>query len=255
VMHGCCLMAAVILAVLGTYRLELDNAFWAGITAAAACRPNLCSLLQKGRVRIVGTVVHAVAIILLTAAIRRVQLSTLSTSVEEQQRFSSQAKTVAATYRSDLANVARARIELARTHIVALVNGHITNLQIPVGNWATIGQRPLTRSDTGILRVDGYFEDTQPGGTHVGDQARCRLMGFRQPLESHVAGVASGVLVASARSDSTSLATINPVYTSIHLARRVPVRIEIEHVPSGVTLLAVSTATVQIEFGARIRRE
>jgi multidrug resistance efflux pump len=252
VMHGCHLMAAVMLALFGAYRLELDDAFWAGITAAAACQPSLCRSLQKGRVRVVGIVVRAVAIVLLTAAVRRVQLSTLYTSIEKQRRFLSQAKTVAATYKSDWANVAQTRIELARTHIVALVNGYITSLQIQVGNCATIGQWALAWLDTGIFWVDGYFEETQLSRIHIGDQARSTLMGFRQLLESHVA---SGVQLVSAQSGWTSLAAINTVYTWIHLALRVPVRIETDHVPSGVTLVAGSTATVLIEFGTRTWRE
>jgi uncharacterized membrane protein YccC len=68
VLHGFRLAAAVVLALFVAYRLELDNAYWAGITAAIACQPSLGSSVQKGRVRLVGTVIGAIAIVLLMAA-------------------------------------------------------------------------------------------------------------------------------------------------------------------------------------------
>jgi len=57
VLHGVRLAAAVVLALFVAYALELENAFWAGITAAVACQPSLGNSLQKGRVRLVGTVI------------------------------------------------------------------------------------------------------------------------------------------------------------------------------------------------------
>ncbi|HYZ62475.1 MAG TPA: HlyD family secretion protein, partial [Acetobacteraceae bacterium] len=180
---------------------------------------------------------------------RRAQLTTLSTSVEEQQRFASQADAAAATVKSDLANLARARVALARTRIVAPVSGKITNLQIQEGDYATSGQRALSVVDTGSFWVDGYFEETQLARIHLGDSARVTLMGFGQPLEGHVAGIASGIEVANAQSGQSGLASVNPVYTWIRLAQRVPVRIEIDHLPPGVLLVAGQTATVQIQPG------
>jgi multidrug resistance efflux pump len=121
--------------------------------------------------------------------------------------------------------------------------------------YATAGQRGLTLLNTGSFWVDGYFEEDQLGRIHIGDEALVTLMGFRQPLEGHVASVASGVEVANAQSGPTGLVAVNPVYTWIRLAQRVPVRIEIDHVPSGVTLVAGQTATVQIKSGTRTRGE
>jgi uncharacterized membrane protein YccC len=68
-LHGLRLVAAVLLALFVAYWLELDNAYWAGITAAVACQPSLGRSMQKGRVRLVGTVIGAIAIILLMAAV------------------------------------------------------------------------------------------------------------------------------------------------------------------------------------------
>jgi multidrug resistance efflux pump len=40
---------------------------------------------------------------------------------------------------------------------------------------------------------------------------------------------------------------VNPIFTWVRLAQRVPVRIHIDQVPDGVRLAAGMTATVQIE--------
>ena len=59
--------AAVCLALYVSYWLELDNAYWAGTTAAIVCQPSLGASLRKGLFRMVGTVVGAIAIVVLTA--------------------------------------------------------------------------------------------------------------------------------------------------------------------------------------------
>ena len=43
------------------------------------------------------------------------------------------------------------------------------------------------------------------------------------------------------------LATVNPIFTWVRLAQRIPVRIQIDQVPEGVVLVAGMTATVQID--------
>jgi uncharacterized membrane protein YccC len=48
--------------------LELDNAYWAGTSAAIVCQPSLGASLRKGWFRMIGTVIGAVAIVVLTAA-------------------------------------------------------------------------------------------------------------------------------------------------------------------------------------------
>ncbi len=64
---GLRLWAAVCLALYVAYSLELDNAHWAGTSAAIVCQPSLGASLRKGSFRMVGTVVGAVAIVVLTA--------------------------------------------------------------------------------------------------------------------------------------------------------------------------------------------
>ena len=72
-------------------------------------------------------------------------------------------------------------------------------------------------------------------------------MGYDQVLRGHVGSIARGINVANAQPNAEGLATVNPIFTWVRLAQRIPVRIEIDEVPQGVVLAAGMTATVQIE--------
>jgi uncharacterized membrane protein YccC len=66
-LFGLRLWASVCLALYVAFWLELDNAYWAGTSAAIVCQPQLGASLRKGWFRMIGTVIGAVAIVLLTA--------------------------------------------------------------------------------------------------------------------------------------------------------------------------------------------
>ncbi len=66
-LFGLRLWASVCLALYVAFWLELDNAFWAGTSAAIVCQPSLGASLRKGWFRMLGTVIGAVAIVVLTA--------------------------------------------------------------------------------------------------------------------------------------------------------------------------------------------
>ena len=61
------LWASVCLALFVAFWLQLDSPYWAGGTAAIVCQPQLGASLRKGWFRMVGTVVGAVVIVVLTA--------------------------------------------------------------------------------------------------------------------------------------------------------------------------------------------
>jgi uncharacterized membrane protein YccC len=62
------LWASVCLALYAAFWLELQDPSWAATTAALVCQPQLGASLRKASFRLIGTVVGAVAIVLLTAA-------------------------------------------------------------------------------------------------------------------------------------------------------------------------------------------
>jgi hypothetical protein len=53
-------------------------------------------------------------------------------------------------------------------------------------------------------------------------------MGYSQMVRGEVAGVARGINAPNAQPDAAGLATVNPIFTWVRLAQRVPVRIRID---------------------------
>jgi len=66
-LFGLRLWASVCLALYVAFWLQLDNAYWAGTSAAIVCQPHLGASLRKSWFRMIGTVVGAVVIVVLTA--------------------------------------------------------------------------------------------------------------------------------------------------------------------------------------------
>lgn len=66
-LFGLRLWASVCLALYVAFWLQLDNPSWAGTSAAIVCQPQLGASLRKGWYRLVGTLIGAVAIVVLTA--------------------------------------------------------------------------------------------------------------------------------------------------------------------------------------------
>ena len=64
---GLRLWASVCLALYVAFWLQLDNAYWAGTSAALVCQPRLGASLRKGWYRMIGTIVGAIVIVVLTA--------------------------------------------------------------------------------------------------------------------------------------------------------------------------------------------
>ena len=53
-------------------------------------------------------------------------------------------------------------------------------------------------------------------------------MGYSQLVRGHVDSIARGINVPNAQPDQTGLASVNPIFTWVRLAQRVPVRIHID---------------------------
>jgi multidrug resistance efflux pump len=178
---------------------------------------------------------------------RRQELTSLAVTVEEKQTFASNAQVAEAQYQQAQANLDQARVNLERTQIRSPVNGYVTNLLAQLGDYANVGQNIISVVDADSFWVDGYFEETNLEPIQVGDPASVKLMGYHQIVRGHVGSIARGINVANAAPNGQGLATVNPIFTWVRLAQRIPVRIHIDQVPEGVVLAAGMTATVQID--------
>jgi multidrug resistance efflux pump len=177
---------------------------------------------------------------------RRQQLTTLSTSIETKQIYGSAAAMAQANLQRALANLDQARVNLERAQIRSPVNGYVTNLLAQLGDYANVGQIKISVVDADSFWVDGYFEESKLRAIQPGESASIKLMGWGQVLHGHVDSIARGINVANAQPDQAGLASVNPIFTWVRLAQRVPVRIRIDQVPDGVRLIQGMTATVEV---------
>ncbi len=179
--------------------------------------------------------------------IRREKLNDIAVTMEERQTYISQATSAEAAYQTALANLEQARINFKRTQVRSPVNGYVTNLSAQLGNYADVGSLQLSIVNSDSYWVDAYFEETALSRIHEGDAATVKLMGYTPLLRGRVQGLSRGVDVPNATPDASGLASVNPIFTFVRLAQRVPVRIHIDEVPDDIKLVAGMTATVQIE--------
>jgi RND family efflux transporter MFP subunit len=182
-----------------------------------------------------------------TEAARRLALTDLATSREERQTYASTAAMAAAAVEEQKANLERANVNLARTDIRSPVNGWVTNLLLRQGDYTTIGQTALSLVDADSFWVDGYFEETALKSIHDGDPAKIWLLGYGEMLKGHVDSVARGIVVSNVTPGKSGLATVNPIFTWVRLAQRIPVRVQIDEMPPDIHLVIGLTATIEIE--------
>ena len=166
----------------------------------------------------------------------------VSSEVREQSRTRMQEAT--AELQRGLADLAAARLNLQRTLIVAPVNGIVTNLELRPGNYLTAGRQGLALLDSDSLHVDGYFEETKLPLLHEGDRVSVRLMGESQFLYGSVQSIAPAIFDRERTPTGDLVANINPTFSWVRLAQRVPVRIKLDPGPLDVRMIAGRTATV-----------
>jgi multidrug resistance efflux pump len=180
---------------------------------------------------------------------RRNRLSDLSASVEQKQVYEGNALQAKAAVDAAQEQVAQAQINLRRTEVRSPVNGIVTNLLLREGDYAHQGATNVSIIDADSYWVDGYFEETKLARLCVGDRAEAKLMGYSAPIIGHIATITRGISVSNAAASTQGLPNVDPVYTWVRLAQRVPVRIAIDKVPPGVPLVSGLTATVTIRDG------
>ena len=174
-------------------------------------------------------------------------LTSLSVSQEKQQQTEAAQAQATATYQQAVADRDLALLNLARTTVTAPVSGTITNFDQRPGNYVTAGHPLAALIDATSLRVEGYFEETKLSRIALGARVTVHLMGSAAVLHGHVESVAGGIEDRERSGGSDLLANVNPTFSWVRLAQRVPVRIVLDDVPQDVRLLPGLTATVAVD--------
>ena len=94
--------------------------------------------------------------------------------------------------------------------------------------------------------MEGYFEETKLPAIRVGDPASIYLMGVADEIQGHVQSIAGGVEDRERAGTDGQLANVNPSFTWVRLAQRIPVRITIDKIPPQVRMIPGQTATVVV---------
>lgn len=182
---------------------------------------------------------------------RRAKLGIGVISTEENQIAQNLAEVAKASYQEAVANRDIAKLNMDRTTIYSPVNGYVTNLVLRVGDYAMPGQVKLTIIDSDSFWISGYFDETKLSRIHQGDYTKVKLMGYNPIVEGTVASISRGIADQNTDTNGLGLENVDPVFTWVRLAQRIPVRIHIDRVPPGVTLAAGMTCTVVVEPGVK----
>ena len=144
------------------------------------------------------------------------------------------------------AQLNQAKWQLAQTRVTAPVDGWVTNLSARTGNYATAGQPVFALVDSHSFYVVGYFEETKLRHIREGAAAKIVLYSSNKTLQGHVVSIGRAIYDQSVEADSGLVADIKPTVPWVRLAQRVPVRIQFDALPQGMTLVAGTTCTVTI---------
>jgi multidrug resistance efflux pump len=171
----------------------------------------------------------------------------LNLAQQQVESLKAQRSSAEASLAQAKAQLQQAQVNLERTRILSPVDGYVTNLSAHRGDFLNVGVNAISLVDAHSYWVDGYFEETNLAPIRVGDSAQIKLMGRSQTLRGHVDSIARAINVSNAQPNNQGVATVNPIFTWVRLAQRIPVRIHIDDMPPDVVLSAGMTATVEID--------
>jgi multidrug resistance efflux pump len=167
-------------------------------------------------------------------------------AAEATQQGASRVEQLKAALLQAIANRELARLNLERTTVRASVDGSVTNLELRPGDYLTAGRPAMALIDAATLHVDGYFEETKLERVHVGERVQVRLMGTHGDLYGRVESVAGGIEDRERGPSGDLLANVNPTFSWVRLAQRIPVRVVLDRIPPNIGLIVGRTATVTV---------
>jgi multidrug resistance efflux pump len=139
-----------------------------------------------------------------------------------------------------------AALNLSRTVIVAPTDGVLSDLAVRVGDYVSAGKPVLGLIDSSSFRVEGYFEETKLRSIRLGQPVDVRIMGEPGVLRGHVQSIAAGIEDRDRAPGANLLPNVNPTFSWVRLAQRIPVRVTLDRPPADIRLIAGRTATVSV---------
>jgi len=172
----------------------------------------------------------------------------LGNLVAAEQLEESQSRQARAQAALDEAQVAvdAAQLNLDRSVVRSPVNGYLNDRAPRAHEFVSAGRPVLAVVDSESYHVEGYFEETKLSGIHVGQAVDIRVMGDNTRLRGHVQSIVAGIEDRDRSAGANLLPNVNPAFSWVRLAQRIPVRIVFDEVPADFRLIAGRTATVSI---------
>ncbi|MGF6964009.1 multidrug resistance efflux pump [Paraburkholderia sp. WC7.3g] len=154
------------------------------------------------------------------------------------------------------ANVAidTAKLNLERSTIKSPVDGYLNDRAPRAGEFVAAGRAVVAVVDMHSFRVDGYFEETKLRGIDIGQPVDIIVMGEPKPLRGHVQSIVAGIEDRDRTQSANLLPNVNPAFSWVRLAQRIPVRVALDEVPADFRLIAGRTATVSVRDLSPVRR-
>jgi multidrug resistance efflux pump len=148
-----------------------------------------------------------------------------------------------------------AKLNLDRTTIVSPVDGYLNDRAPRTGEYVSAGRAVLSVVDLHSFRVDGYFEETRLHGIHIGQPVEIIVMGEDRPLRGHVQSIVAAIEDRDRQLSPNLLPNVNPAFSWVRLAQRIPVRVALDEVPDDFRMIAGRTATVAVRDDAADKKD
>ncbi|EJM56422.1 efflux RND transporter periplasmic adaptor subunit [Pseudomonas sp. GM48] len=139
-----------------------------------------------------------------------------------------------------------AQLNLDRSVIRSPVDGYVNDRAPRAQEFVSAGRPVLSVVDSNSFHIDGYFEETKLNGIHIGQSVDIRVIGDNARLRGHVESIVAGIEDRDRTSGNNLLPNVNPAFSWVRLAQRIPVRIAFDDVPEDFRMIAGRTATVSI---------
>lgn len=178
---------------------------------------------------------------------RRFMVNNDVISKEEHESAQYKLEIAKANYDKNLSELNIAKLNLQRSSVISSEDGWVTNLVLKNGDFINRGENSLAIITDNSFWVYGYFEEHKIPLIKEGDLANIQPLGTDFILKGHVESIANGITDRDNDFGKRLLANVNPSFTWVRLAQRIPVRIYIDEVPKDFILRAGTTCTIKIE--------
>lgn len=143
-----------------------------------------------------------------------------------------------------------ARLNLEFTRVTASVDGYVTNLELQLGSQVVANQPTLALVDANSFWIEAYFRETMTADIAQGQEAVVTLMSNpNDPFLAQVDSLSRGIAMQNGSTGTDLLPTVSPTFEWIRLAQRIPVRVQLDDIPSDVVLRVGATASVMVRTG------